>query len=111
MITLEQAIEQVKQPTTPSDSGSGKELNYNIAMDLLPESSTDEQLEQMRRICAKPKTPKPEPPTKEKLLALNTIFKSRPPASPVVFPLCSFAAKTFQAAAQGVADLALLPPF
>jgi hypothetical protein len=77
MISLEQAIEQVKQPTMPSNSGSGEKPNYNLAMDLLPDSPTDEQLDQMRKIFAKPKTPEPEPPTKEELLTLNTIFKSR----------------------------------
>jgi hypothetical protein len=114
MITLEQAIEQVKQPATPSDSGSGEEPNYNIAMDLLPESPTDEQLEQMRKIFAKPKVPKPEPNvplTTEQLLKLNTIFKSKTPQSSPTSPLRSFAARTLHSAARGISGMALLPPF
>jgi hypothetical protein len=113
---ISQAIKQVKQPAELSNSGSGEEPNYNIAMGLVPDSPTDEQLEQMRKIFAKQKTPEPEPnpnaplPTQE-LLALNTIFKSQPPKMSPTSSLHSFATQTLHSAAQGLSGMALLPPF
>jgi hypothetical protein len=110
------STEQTNQPSTPSDSGSGEEPNYNVALDLLPSSPTDEQVEQMKKIFAKQPTPEPTPDpnaplTPKELLALNTIFKSKTPASTSTSPIQSLAARALHAAAQGVAGYALLPPF
>jgi hypothetical protein len=86
---------------------------YNNMLDEIEKNPGRDIIEHIREIVH-PKTPEPNPNaplTTKELLALNTIFKSQPLKSSPAFPLHSFAARTLHMAAQGLSEMALLPPF